>query len=109
MSKLLCNLTVVGEHQNAGSILVKTSHWEYSCRTTLEKVHYSFVCMRVACSSDISLRLVHYDVNLVLALESFSVETDVVGVDIYLGSELGDYFAVNCHHSSKDEIVSLSS
>ena len=39
MGQLLGNLAVIGEHQYACSVLVKTTHWEYPCRTCLEKIY----------------------------------------------------------------------
>ena len=65
--------------------------------------------MRVACSGHIALRLVHHDIYLVLALESLTVETDVVGVDVHLCTELGHNLSVYRHYTCEDEVVSLSS
>ena len=65
--------------------------------------------MWVACSGNIALRLVHHDVYLVLALESFAVETDVVSVDVHLCSKLCHNLSVDCHYTCEDEVVGLSS
>ena len=109
MSELLCDLTIVGEHKYTCSILVETAYWEYSCRASLEKIHYGLVCVWIAGCSYEALRLVHYDIDLILALETLTVEADVVCVDVYLCTELSNNLAVYCNHTCEDEVVSLSS
>ena len=95
MCELLCDFTVVCEHEDTGGVLVKTTYREHSCRASLEEVHDGLVCVRIACSGDKSLRLVHHDVYLCLALESLAVEPYVICSDIDLGSELCDYLSVD--------------
>ena len=109
MCELLCDFTVVCEHEDTGGVLVKTTYREHSCRASLEEVHDGLVCVRVACCGDKSLRLVHHDVYLGLTLESLAVEPYVIGSDVDLGSELCDYLSVDCNHSGEDEVVGLSS
>ena len=64
--------------------------------------------MRVACCSYESLRLVHYDIDFLLAADSLSVESDVIAEDIDLGTELGDNLSVDGHDTCLDVLVSLA-
>ena len=108
MSKLLGDLTVVGEHQDSGSVLVESSDRENTHMATLDQVHDGLLRMGIASAGDVALGLVHDDVYLLLTLESLSVETDIVLKHINLGSELGHDLTIDGHDSGLDQGVSLA-
>ena len=63
--------------------------------------------MRVACTGHVTLRLVHHDVHLILALEPFSVETDVILDYIDFRAKFGDHDSIHGDHTGKNEVVGL--
>ena len=99
MCEPFSDFSVIGEHEYTCRALVQTAYWEYSCAAVLEQVHDSLVCMRIACSGDISLRFVHYDIYLLFTADSLTVETDIVCEDIDLGTEFRDDFSVHSDHA----------
>ena len=108
MGQLLCDLSVVGEHQDTGSVLVKPSNREYPGSAALQEIHDGLFSMRIAGAGDEALRLVHHDVYLFFTLEPFSVEADIVLQDVYLGSEFSDYHSVDGNHSRLDQGVGFT-
>ena len=108
MCELLGDLTVVGEHQHTSGVLVKPSDREHPQLASLEKIHDGLLGVRVARTGDEAFRLVHHDVNFLLALESLSVETDVVLEDVDLCPKLGHNLAVYGHDAGLNEVVSLA-
>ena len=108
MGKPFGHLSVVREHQDAGSGLVKPSHWEYAVLATLHQVHHGLVRVWIACCCNIALGLVHHYIDFLLSLEAFSVETHVVLEQIHLGSQLGNYLAVYGNHARLDVSVGLA-
>ncbi len=107
VSEALGHLAVVGEHQDAGGVLVQPAHGEHPRRAALEEVHHGLLRVRVAGGRDVALGLVHDDVHLLLALEALSVEADVVGEDVDLGAQFGHHFAVHGDDAALDERVGL--
>lgn len=108
MCELLGDLTVVGEHQHTSGVLVKPSDREHAELAALEQIHDGLLGVRVARTGDEAFRLVHHDVNFLLALESLSVETDVVLEDVDLCPKLGHNLAVYGHDAGLNEVVSLA-
>jgi len=108
MCKALGHFSVVGQKKYACGVLVEASHRINSHRAALDEVKDSLVCVRIACRSHETLRLVHDEVHLVLALESLSVEADVVLVDVYLGAKLSDNYSVDCYNSGLYEGIGLT-
>ena len=108
MCQSLSYFAVVGEHEDTGGVLVETSYREYSCAAVFQQIHHCLLCVRVACSRNESLRLVHHDVYFLFTADSFAVESDVVVEDIDLGTEFCDYFAVYGHDTCLDVLVCLA-
>ena len=102
------DLAVIGEHQHTGSVLVEPADREYPGAAFLEQVHHGLFGVRVACSRDITLRLVHHDVDLFLTADSLTVELDVVGEYVDLRAKLGDNLVVYSHDACLDILVSLA-
>ena len=109
MSEPFRNLSVVGEKQDSGSVLVKPAYRIYPGGAALEKIDYGFLCVRVTCSGYISLGFVHDEIYLLLSLETLSVETDVVIMDVHLGAEFCHDLSVDGHHTGLDEGVGFAS
>ena len=65
--------------------------------------------MRIAGCRNIALWLVHHDIDLFLAFEPLAVESDIIGVNVDLGSEFCYNLTVYGNDSCKDEVVGLSS
>ena len=100
--------TVVGEHKHSGGSLVKSSYRIYPCGASFQEVHYGFFCVRVTDAGDISLGLVHHEVNLLFAFETLTVEADFVVENVYLCSKFGYHFAVDRDYTCLNHSVGLS-
>lgn len=108
MSQLFGKLAVVGQKQYAGGVAVQAAYRINPLRTfACHKVKNSLAVMLVFGGGNAVLRLVHYDVNLFLALENLAVETHLVCAE-HLGSQFGDNLSVNGYHTLDDILVGLS-
>ena len=108
VGELLGDLAVVGEHQHTGGVLVEPSDREHPQFASPEKIHDGLLGVRVAGAGDKALRLVHHDVDLLLALEPLAIEADIVVEDVDLRSKLGHNLSVDGHDTGLDEVVSLA-
>ena len=82
-----------------------------SCRDvgacTLNKVHDGLVGVWVLKRCNIALRLVQYEVYVLLALQLLVVEAHLVGRQ-NLGAKLGDYLTINGNYAGKYKVVGLT-
>ena len=62
------------------------------------KVQYTLFCVRIAGGSDNVFGFIHKDINLCFSLESFAVETDIVG-SLDLRAEFGDDISIDSNKS----------
>lgn len=108
MSEFFRHVSVVGKKENAGGVSVKTANRINSLRTfSGNKVHHSLAGVRIVCSGNAVLRLVHYDVNLFLPLEKLAFKADFVCLE-NLGPKLCNSLSINSYKPLNDIFVCLS-
>ena len=107
VGELFGHLSVVGEHKDAGGVLVQTANGEYPGGAALEEIHHCFICVRVAGGGDIALGLIHHDIDLLFTLEALSVEADVVSEDVHLGAKFRHNLSVHGYNTALDHCIGL--
>ena len=108
MGQLAGKLTVVGQQQHTSGVAVQTTYRIDALGTcVLHEIHHSLTLLRIVAGSDVVLWLVEQHIYFLLKCDRLIVELHDIGAE-HLGAELGDDLIVDRHHTSLDELISLT-
>ena len=89
-------VAVIGEQQQAFAGVVEASDGIHADANAMQQIHDRGPALGIADRGDVSLGLVHQQVNVVLgAVQQLAVDANVVNVDVGLGAEFGDDLSVD--------------
>lgn len=109
MGEFFSHVAVIGQKEYASGIPVQTSNRINSLRALSgNQVHNGLAGVRIVCGGYAVFRLVHYDVNLFLALDNLTVEADLVPLE-YLGSQLSNSLSVYGYDALENIFVGFPS
>jgi hypothetical protein len=108
MGQLAGKLTVVGQQQHTGGVAVQTTYRIDALGTcVLHEIHHRLALLGIVAGSDIILRLIEQHIYFLLKCDRLIVELHDIGAE-HLGAELGDDLIVDRHHTSLNELISLT-
>jgi hypothetical protein len=108
VGQLLGQVTIVGEQQQACSLLVETAHRiDALWARVLDKFHHGVTLIRVIGSGDLAFRLVQQDVTKLLAIEGLTT-VDYLVFSLHLIAHRGNHFTIHLHAASLDEVIGFA-
>jgi hypothetical protein len=97
---------VVGEQEQPFAGVVEATHGIDARAHPVEQIHDRRPMFGIVKGGDVSLGLVHQQINMALgALEEFAVDADVIHCRISLASQFRDDQAVYGHKSARDDLL----
>ena len=106
--KLAGHIAIIGEQKHTGGVAVKASYGINTLRARiLYEVHHGLALLRVVACSDIILRLVEQNVNLLLNRYRLIMEFYLIRTQ-HFGAQFGHNGAVYAHYPCLDKLVGLT-
>jgi len=98
--------SVVGEQEQPFAGVVEAAHGIDARAHPVEQIHDRRTVFGIVERGDVSLGLVHQQINMALgALEEFAVDADVIHCRIRFASQFGDDQPVYGHESARDDLL----
>src|SRR5436309_10319489 len=99
----LRKLAVIRQQQQAFARVVEPSDWIDTSANPAQKIHDRGPAFRIVDRCDVSLGLVHQEINVSLgAVQQFSVYANVVELEISLGAKFSYDMPVDRNHPPGD-------
>src|SRR5579864_1222086 len=102
-------VAVVGQQQQSLACIVEPAHRIDACTNAVQQIHDRRPVFGIVCRGDVSLRLVHQQINLALGpVQQLAIYANVVALGIGLAAEFGDDLSVDRHHAGADQLFSFA-